>query len=143
MLIGVLLSGNFAFILGLLCFFMFKVYDYVITNKTFFSIRVVLVLVLLLVIGILSFPFFKTEIESKSEFSNVVRLEQTKALMSGNLISCNGFGNIIEARGQYINYSGDIYFELQSLYIINQFGVLGFLYLNFIIFYFLSHIKKI
>ena len=142
LLIGVLLSGNFAFILGLLCFFIFKVYDYIIVNKAVFAIRVSISLLLLLLIGILLLPFFKKEVESKSKFSNVVRIEQANALISGNIISGNGFGNVIEARGRFINYSGNIYFELQSLYIINQFGALGFLYLNFIIFYFLSHTKK-
>ncbi|EEV21085.1 hypothetical protein TREVI0001_2610 [Treponema vincentii ATCC 35580] len=142
LLTGVLLAGNFAFILGLLCFFIFKVYDYIVANKTNFSIRVSVSLFLLSFMGILLVPFFKNEVEVKSDYSNVVRLEQANALMSGNIILGNGFGNVIEAKGQLTNYSGEIYFELQSLYIINQFGVLGFLYLNFIIFYFLSHSRK-
>lgn len=85
LLIGVLLSGNFAFILGLLCFFIFKVYDYIIANKAVFAIRVSISLLLLLLIGILLLPFFKKEVESKSKFSNVVRIEQANALISGIL----------------------------------------------------------
>lgn len=58
--------------------------------------------------------------------SNAVRKDQAEVLFSGNIITGNGVGNTITAKTKYRDYSGPDYFEVQTLYVINQIGIIGY-----------------
>ena len=65
-------------------------------------------------------------LEEKAGYSNAVRKDQAEILLSGNIITGNGVGNTITAKTKYRDYSGADYFEVQTLYVINQIGIIGY-----------------
>lgn len=61
----------------------------------------------------------------KAEFSNAVRVEQIQVLTETNPIIGSGLGHNVSGGGVWRQYDGDTYFELQTLYIYNQIGIIG------------------
>ena len=72
-------------------------------------------------------PYLLKQIEQKADVSNQTRVEQAGVLLDANIIIGEGLGNYIEASTPTREYNGDIYFEMQTLYIINQIGIVGVL----------------
>jgi len=133
--IGLFLAGNFAFYLGLLMFFIYCFYKKIISNKKEWYILILFVL-LTVIIGMCIFlPYVKKQIELKSTYSNVVRIEQADILLRDNIFTGNGIGNKINAVTSTRTYNGDNYFELQTLYIINQIGFTGYFLFMFVTLY--------
>lgn len=126
-LLGVISAGNFAFILGILLFAFYYVvrFAFKLFQKGKLKIKY------LLVIGIISMvvliPYVHKKIIEKSEHSNKIRLEQVDVLLDTNYLFGNGLGNEIIASTSERNYNGNIYFEMQTLYIFNQIGTVGIL----------------
>lgn len=122
---GVIFAGNFAFVLALLCYIGFVVIDLIKKDKRLYKIAFILLICLL------AFPFFlwymNKKIEQKSSFSNAVRIEQARILLDTNPIIGRGLGNYIRGSGKFVNYDGQIYYEMQTLYIFNQIGAFGLL----------------
>ena len=71
------------------------------------------------------FDAFISVVESKSLFSNAARLEQANFLIDTNFFIGDGIGNFVRKIGQFRNYNNQIYYELQTLYIYNQIGIIG------------------
>jgi hypothetical protein len=131
-LIAILCAGNFAFILGVL---LFSVLYYIYTTKwtmqklaqnTIFGI------VLFLIVSFPAFNYLIEVVKYKSMESNPVRIDQANVLINdlsenfGTALFGKGLGNTIDVTTQWRNYSNSIYYELQSLYILNQVGILFF-----------------
>jgi len=133
-LLAILCAGNFAFILGIL-FFSGLYYIYI---KRWTLQKIVinfgLGIIFILAISKPTYNYFLDIVKEKSVFSNPVRIDQTKVLindMSENIITIflgQGLGNKINVKTQWRDYSNSIYYELQALYIMNQVGILFFVW---------------
>lgn len=127
-LIAVLLAGNKAFLIGIFgyaaYFFIKKLFNN--KRKSDFSVKITVAYLMVM----LFMPLFYTRVNSimkeKADYSNAIRKEQSEALLSGNIVFGNGIGNTIHYIGRFRDYSGYDYYELQSLYIINQIGFVGY-----------------
>ncbi len=131
-LLAILCAGNFAFILGTILFtvlyYMYKTKWTIqkIAQNSLFGIM------FFLIVSIPLFNYFTEVVKYKSIRSNPIRIDQTKVLINnmnenlGTIIFGQGLGNVLNVRTQWRDYSGNIYFELQSLYILNQVGILFF-----------------
>lgn len=128
---GVLVAGNFAFILGLLLLVVWQggSYAYRFIQKNKWGKYVVAVICLIAVIVLM--PYFIGKIQEKADMSNVVRLEQAMVLLDANPIIGDGLGYVVQAETATRIYNGDIYFELQTLYIYKQIGLVGLLLFYF------------
>lgn len=122
-LLGVLAAGNSAFILCLAAYAAYKFLKYIYSTKSnvkrFFSFS------LLAIGGVLFLGYSLNVLSQKAVYSNLVRFDQAKALMDNYIIIGMGLGNPINYTTAFRRYSGDVYFELQTLYIINQIGFIG------------------
>lgn len=125
LLLGVLCAGNFAFVLALMVFFGWKVMwivvDFIKENPRLKKWTLTGAALASLVVAL----YFWVKIKEKSTVSNAVRLEQLFMFLDENIIFGNGLGSWIEHHSNLVHYSGDIYFELQTLYIVNQIGLIG------------------
>ena len=131
-LLAILCAGNFAFILGTILFtvlyYMYKTKWTIqkIAQNSLFGIM------FFLIVSIPLFNYFTKVVKYKSIRSNPIRIDQAKVLINnmnenlGTIIFGQGLGNVLNVKTQWRDYSGDIYFELQSLYILNQVGILFF-----------------
>ncbi|MFD2803319.1 hypothetical protein ACFSYB_00200 [Litchfieldia salsa] len=143
--IGTLIAGNFAFLIALAAFFLyhlfifmwekyksnqFRIKKFLFKNTTRKLITTILTLLLLLVTVIPVFLYSSEVIKRKLEYSIPTRFDQVFVLlddMSENPLTIalgKGLGNTVSVETEYRNYTGDIYFELQSIYILNQVGVI-------------------
>lgn len=122
---GVLAAGNFAYILGLGAFFLWQACMYIpkwIQEGKVSKRAVTIVLVCCLVVAL---SYSVSKIIEKAEFSNKIRIEQVGILLDANPVIGEGLGNYIQKETSMRKYDGDIYFELQTLYIYNQVGLIG------------------
>ena len=115
LLCGVLVAGNFAYILGLLFFAVWLLYKKVIKliekNKKTKWIALGLVSVAMIAFSV----YVAIKIKEKAEYSNVVRIEQALILLKANPLIGDGLGAWVTANTENLKYNGDIYFELQTL----------------------------
>ncbi|WP_296877267.1 hypothetical protein [Thomasclavelia sp.] len=125
LLFGILAAGNFAFVLGLILFVFYKMYLYVLLWSKKNKQKLMMLIVAIIIIIAFLIPYINAKIEIKSLYSNVVRIEQIKVLTEGNFLIGEGLGSVINASTTFRNYNNDIYFELQTLYIYNQIGIIG------------------
>lgn len=131
--IGMLVAGNFAFVLGALVFviLLFLVSQSFNTRK--FLTVAILGILLASIAARPSLNYLQKTIINKSEESNPTRIDQSQVLwedLSENPISLifgKGLGNTLKVKTKWRDYTDNIYFELQSLYFLNQMGLLNFL----------------
>ena len=123
-----LIAGNKAFLIGIFLFILYFFFTWLFkTSKNYnFDFKVCF----LLLCAMLSFPVIISKansiLEEKAGYSNAIRKDQAEVLLSGNIITGNGVGNTITAKTRYRDYSGSNYFEVQTLYVINQIGIIGY-----------------
>lgn len=141
LLLGVIGAGNFAYYLGLVAYFGVIISKKIVESGISEYFRVI-VFVILLILSFVFCIFAYNQSKIKSEVSNATRIDQAKVLLDGNWLTGEGLGNKIIAKTNTRNYDGDIYFELQTLYIINQIGSVGLLLLQIQIYITLGKIKK-
>lgn len=128
LLFGVLSAGNFAFIIGIVLFFIYRVLLFIINNLATIKSNKKYLFIISISVLIFMFsmvPYITKKANEKSVVSNKTRVEQAVVLLDTNLFIGNGLGNYVIASTSTREYSGDIYFELQSLYIYNQIGLIG------------------
>ena len=124
---GILAAGNFAFILGLGLFLGWRAFLWArqLLKKGKISKKTVIIAIICCVL--IAVPYVFSKIQQKSAVSNKTRIEQAAVLTDTNPWVGDGFGNYIKAETPTRDYDGDIYFELQTLYIYNQIGIIGLL----------------
>lgn len=129
LLIATLIAGNRAFLIGLFFLLLYYIFIWFFYNRKIYNFDLkacLLVACVALALPVL-FGGIHSILEEKAGFSNAIRKDQARVLLSGNIIVGNGVGNTITAKTSWRDYTGDNYFELQTLYIINQIGVIGYL----------------
>lgn len=129
LLLATLIAGNKAFLIGLFFLFLYYIFAWFFHGRKIYNFD--LKACLLIACAAVALPVLFTGIhsilEEKADFSNAIRKDQARVLLSGNIIAGNGVGNTITAKTSWRDYTGDNYFELQTLYIINQIGIIGYL----------------
>jgi len=134
LLLGIVFAGNFAYVLGIGLFVAFEVVKKVLPllkgQRRLLPITIGVVLIAYAVV----MPYLLDKVEQKSEMSNQVRSDQIEVLLDANAITGEGLGNYVKAETSTRTYDGDIYFEMQTLYIVNQIGIIGLLLFYAIIF---------
>lgn len=130
--IGCLFAGNTAYLISILGFL--GVYFLKTNNiqSLFNRVLVIILFASLTFIPIYKF-YFKETIEQKKDSSLPARVEQVNLLtddLSENnsyLLLGRGIGHTIEKITPSRDYRGNVYFELQTFYVLNQLGLLGFI----------------
>lgn len=131
LLAGLVFAGNFAYLLATAVFltihFLFGKPD--IKRLTG---RLIVILALLPIALIPVSGYFHSVIERKDD-SLGTRWDQARVLFDDlsedhvSLLFGKGLGNSVDIKTKYRDYSGQVYFELQSLYLMNQLGLVNFL----------------
>lgn len=134
LLLGTLVAGNFAFMLGCIMFVALIVCSTKIYNKRRLIVVSVLSFIAIAVIAVPAYTYLEDTIARKAIESNPTRIDQTEVLMSDltvdvpSVIFGRGLGNTVDKKTIWRDYTGDVYFELQSLYFLNQLGLVNFLF---------------
>ena len=148
LLISVLCSGQFAFIIALAIFHLYLLFkDFSKNTKKFLYIFYAFIL-MLAILCIPIYNYVKSTLEMKSEESSAIRIEQAELLLKDldetpfTLLLGKGLGNTISIQTPLRDYTDNIYFELQIIYILNQIGLLSFiLYILYNIYLTIKKIK--
>ena len=123
-----LIAGNKAYLIGIFLFVLYFFVSWLFTTRKNYNFN--FKVCFLLLCSMMSFPVIidkaNSILEEKAGYSNAVRKDQAEVLLSGNIITGNGVGNTITAKTKYRDYSGADYFEVQTLYVINQIGIIGY-----------------
>lgn len=132
LLSGVILAGNFGFLLAITCFlfciFLMKKISY----RSLFN-KFIMLSVFLIFIGPYIINFVSSTLESKKEVSNAIRIDQTTVLLNdmsdniGTSLFGTGLGHTINIKTKFRDYTDNVYYELQTLYFFNQMGIVFFL----------------
>jgi hypothetical protein len=131
LLVSCVFAGNIAYLIAI--FFFLVVYSLKTQSLNILFKRFLILSIMLLISLVPIYKYFiKDTIELKSDSSLPTRTDQINVLMddmtekSFYIAFGRGLGHTIEKVTSFRDYRGDVYFELQSLYILNQIGVLGF-----------------
>ncbi len=128
LLFSVLCAGNSAFFLGVFIFFSVKVIQRIFkdardNNKNGFFL-IALLTFFVIVFGI--YGMRQLELKSSGiEDTNKVRIEQAELLLDTNPIWGDGVGSYANGKISTRVYVNETYFELQTLYIFHQIGLIG------------------
>lgn len=125
MILAAFVAGNSAYILGMVVYESVKFIQISIKWLLRRNWKIIPLMGLALLVLVVFANYTVIVLEQKKEQSNVVRKEQVEVLMDANLLSGEGLGHRIIKETSTRNYNGDTYFELQTLYIVNQIGVVG------------------
>lgn len=131
-LAGIVISGNFAYIAALFVFYLIHYIPGKSSLKKHFN---KFILSLLFAVFILPpfLMFLNFTLERKKEVSNAIRIEQATLLLEdlnhniGTTLFGQGLGNTLTVKTKFRDYTGNQYFELQSLYFLNQMGLIPFI----------------
>ena len=125
LLLGILCAGNFAFILCLGAYLCFICYKMICSKQNKNGLITVVILLIFNSLLPVTYKHLEKTVEQKSVNSNAIRIEQANFLTDTNYVIGKGLGNNIHGNGQFRSYDNNTYFELQTLYIFNQIGVIG------------------
>jgi len=141
LLIASIVSGNFAFIVGIAFFAL----GYLLIIHFTLNQLIMLQLFIFPLGSIITKPAYKyitTTIDRKAEYSNAVRFDQINVLANNmnsgihTLLFGQGLGNTISEKTTFRDYTGKSRYELQPLYILNQVGLvyfISFIFFNIIL----------
>jgi hypothetical protein len=128
---GIVIAGNFAFLISICVFHLIYYFSTVRNNKQLYQ-RIFYLVILLAIAIIPAFNFVQKTLETKKDESLFLRQEQIKYL-SEDLLSTpftaiigNGLGKTLEIVTPVRDYRGSVYFEIQPLYFLDQLGILFF-----------------
>lgn len=123
--LGTVSCGNSAFLICIALYIFYRLFVQLLSSHTSAAKKLfvmILLLILLVVFVIVSIAI----LEQKAGRSNAVRGAQAKILLSGNIVTGNGLANPIYGFAVDRTYTGtEVYFELQTLYVLNQIGLVG------------------
>ncbi|WP_019551917.1 hypothetical protein [Propionispira raffinosivorans] len=125
-----IIAGNFGFIMALFIFYIL----WWIYQKKYKTICCVFVG--LLVSGSILSTDLSEYISGKQDSSWSARIDQVNVLVDDfdtafDIVVGKGMGNNVNVRGQYRDYSGQRYYEVQGMYIFNQIGFMGMILVIF------------
>lgn len=144
--VGTIVAGNLAFILamifflGMYCIILFfsnqKVSAFlknVFNSRKRIIMLVGFILFIFCIAVIALFPYINEVLVRKMELSIPTRFDQVNHLIVNlmetktSLFFGQGLGNVLNVITDYRDYRNDYYFELQTIYILNQVGILYFI----------------
>lgn len=130
-LLGVLCAGNFAFLLGLAIFFVWRYASSLKYNGNIFRKALVGVILLIGITLFSSYSIMESNTKSGYFGSNGMRIIQYEILTDTNIIYGSGLGSNVPGAVRLGRSIDDQYYELQTLYIYYQVGIicLGFFYI--------------
>ena len=134
LLLGIVLAGNFAFLIALAIYFIYKIISLkTIRSLNGYFLKIITSLFFLSLFFPQIYRYISQTIEGKSDNSLSMRWDQVdvllKSLTENNLVFLlgRGLGHTLDVITAIRDYRDGIYFEIQIIYIINQLGVIFFL----------------
>ena len=130
-LVASIVSGNFAFIVGIVFFTL----GYLLIKHWTLNQLIMSMLFIVFLGPIMATPVYEyitTTIDRKAKNSNAKRFDQINVLandMNSGVASIffgRGLGNTISKKTRFRDYTGRHYYELQALYVLNQVGCIYF-----------------
>ncbi len=134
LLLGTLVAGNFAFMLGFFIFTLLIIGSTKIYNRNRFIFIFVLSFFVLAISALPVYNYLEDTIAKKALNSNPTRIDQTEVLMTDlisdapSILFGKGLGNTVDIKTIWRDYTGNVYFELQSIYFLNQLGLVNFIF---------------
>lgn len=130
LLVGVFIAGNFAFVLGVVCFVAYRALRIMLTARGTNRLMKFVIAVVAVAGMMVMIPFVANQIKLKSSYSNAVRVEQAEVLLDTNVLIGEGLGHKVVAKDESMRFAERLnnysyYFELQTLYIFHQIGFVG------------------
>ena len=141
-LLASVLAGNFAYVLAII---VFHVYLYIIRylhNDRIFKKRLIGFICTGILVGPLLYGYINKTLKYKRDYSTAIRIEQASFLLEDmsdspfSLFIGRGLGHTINKKSSFRDYRGNVYFELQAIYFLNQLGAVFILYV--LLHYYLS-----
>lgn len=134
-LMGILCAGNFAFILGLSVFFIWR-YVQSLKDRTHILKKICVGIILLVGMACLgSYSIMESNMKSGYFGSNGMRIIQYEILTDTNVIYGSGLGSNVPGAVRLGRSISDQYYELQTLYIYYQVGIFCLIAFYILIFY--------
>ena len=130
--ISIIFSGQFAFLIAIVAFHVYFLFRRINNNKRLLYISYSFLLFLSITF-VPIYNYIKQTLEMKSDESSAIRIEQATLLLKDlgespiTLIMGKGMGNTLSVQTSFRDYTDNIYFELQILYILNQLGIIAFI----------------
>ena len=140
--LGIIVAGNFAFILCLGLFVLYALYKLICSKKNTYGLITPIILFFFLLCIPSVFKYIDKTRQDKSDFSNAIRVEQATFLTDTNYFVGKGLGNNVRGKGVFRIYENGTYFELQTLYIFNQIGILGLALFYLVLLYWIGKKSK-
>ena len=132
-LVGLILAGNFAYQLTIIIFHFVWHFISVGSNPKILVRKILTLSLFLLFIGGLLWGFVSDTVKDKEEGGSLpTRYDQAKVLYkdatrtSSIFLFGSGVGHTINEKTSIRDYRDAVYYEVQSLYIANQLGLIGF-----------------
>lgn len=129
--LGIIIAGNFAFLISLGLYFVYRSFNLKnVKSSSLYLGRWLFIILGLCVIFPYVYEFIQSTLESKSDESLGTRWDQIYHLTRDmaetpfTLFFGKGLGNTLSVVSPFRDYTDNIYFEVQSVYFLNQLGVL-------------------
>lgn len=132
LLIGCIIAGNFAFLISIAFFLLFFFLKSKSAEMLFRKLFVLLACGLIFTYPVYEY-YVKDVLELKKQGSLGTRWDQVSVLLddltktTSSTVLGQGIGHTVEVITPLRDYRGNFFFEVQTIYILNQLGVLGFL----------------
>ncbi len=124
-LFGVLIAGNFSFILALVLYFFNVMYKVIVYGRNKLIRTVLLLLLVVAVAFVLFYSYMELYRKSGPNGSSAFRIRQIVMLMNTNPVLGKGLGQYVYGNVDFGRSADAVYFELQTMYIFYQIGILG------------------
>ena len=130
--VAVVFAGNFAYQLALVLFHLIYYIQSSLRSYQLFMRRVFFLFVFSLFVGGVLFAYISSQMETKKEGSAQARYDQVEVLFDDmaqsplTLFLGAGLGHTVNAKTSVRDYRGAIYFEVQTIYLFNQLGLVNF-----------------
>lgn len=130
-LLAIVFAGNFAYLISL---FVFHFMLFFLQNESFRQLQLkILALSFLIILFFIPGLIFVENVMSKKVDSMGTRQDQVEVLLrdigqeNTTIWLGKGLGNTVSEKTNYRDYTGNIYFELQTFYFFNQLGIVNFI----------------
>lgn len=141
---GALIAGNDAYLIGIGIPIFIAIVGLDIAffkKKSKFAVPLCICLVVIIAVGALASLHI---LGVKAESSTPVRIGQAKLLLDTDPIFGKGLGHPITGTAAHVTYNGsEIYFEMQTLYIFNQVGLVGLALFYILTFWYFAGKRRI